>query len=60
MSTEAQLTVHFSCLPCGALYTAIQERRPGRHPGDFYCRGCGTPVHEWTGLYNFVNWQPVV
>ena len=59
MSTDAQLIVHFSCPHCAALYSAIQEQRDGRHPGDFHCRGCGTQVHEWTGLYNFVNWQPV-
>jgi hypothetical protein len=26
---------------------------------EFYCRRCGSPVHDWTGLYHFTEWQPV-
>ena len=59
MCTDPRLIVHFSCPHCATVYTAGQEQRPGRHPGDFYCRECGTPVHSWTGLYNFADWKPV-
>jgi predicted RNA-binding Zn-ribbon protein involved in translation (DUF1610 family) len=59
MSTDARLIVHFSCPQCATIYAASQEQRPGRHLGDFYCRNCGTPVHSWTGLYNFSDWMPV-
>ena len=57
MSNDARLIVHFSCPSCATVYTTRQEEQPGRHPGDFHCRMCGTPVHEWTGLYNFTDWQ---
>jgi predicted RNA-binding Zn-ribbon protein involved in translation (DUF1610 family) len=59
MSTDTRLIVHFSCPQCATIYAASQEQRPGRHLGDFYCRNCGTPVHSWTGLYNFSDWMPV-
>jgi len=59
MSNDFKLIVHFSCPCCATIYTASQQEQPGRHPGDFHCRSCGTPVHKWTGLYNFVDWQPV-
>ena len=57
MSNDFKLIVHFSCPHCATIYTACQEEQPGRHPGDFRCRMCGTPVHEWAGLYNFTDWQ---
>ena len=59
MSNDFQVIVHFSCPHCATIYTASQQEQPGRHPGYFHCRMCGAPVHEWTGLYNFTDWQPV-
>ena len=60
MSNEAPLMVYFSCPNCEAVYSAIQEQRPGRHPGGFQCRKCGTLADSWTGLYNFTNWEPLI
>ena len=59
MSNDFKLIVHFSCPHCATIYTACQEMQRRRHPGDFRCRMCSTPVHEWAGLYNFTDWQPV-
>ena len=57
MSNDFKLIVHFSCPHCATIYTACQENSRRRHPGDFRCRMCSTPVHEWAGLYNFTGWQ---
>ena len=59
MSNDARLIVYFSCPRFATVYTACQQQQPGRHPGDFHCRMCGTRVHEWAGLYNFTDWKPV-
>ena len=57
MRNDAQLIVHFSCPHCGTVYTASQEQRLKRCAGRFQCGRCAVQVHEWTGLYNFSNWQ---
>ena len=59
MSNDFQVIVHFSCPRCGTIYAASQQEQPGRHPGFFHCRACGAPVHEWSGRYNFTDWNPV-
>jgi hypothetical protein len=59
MSNDFKLIVYFSCPHCATIYTASQQERPGRHPGDFHCRMCAAPVHEWSGLYDFIDWKPV-
>ena len=59
MSNDFKLIVYFSCPHCATIYTASQQEQPGRHPGYFLCRMCATPVHEWSGLYNFTDWKPV-
>jgi predicted Zn finger-like uncharacterized protein len=56
--SQTRMIAYFSCPHCATVYTASQEQLPGQHRGDF-CRRCGAPVHEWTGLYNFTDWKPV-
>ena len=53
------LIVYFSCPCCATICTASQQEQPVRHPGYFHCRVCAVRVHEWSGLYNFTDWQPV-
>jgi hypothetical protein len=50
-----KLTVHFACPHCGALFTAAQEHQPGA--GTFECTQFGWLVHEWSGPYNFIDWE---
>jgi predicted RNA-binding Zn-ribbon protein involved in translation (DUF1610 family) len=52
--------VHFCCPQCLAVYRATQARRAERGHNTFSCQNCGTPVHEWTGLYDFLNWRHVM
>jgi predicted RNA-binding Zn-ribbon protein involved in translation (DUF1610 family) len=52
-----KLPVYFSCRHCETVFRATQVRQPGA--GSYICRACGTPVHEWSGPYNFVDWKPV-
>jgi hypothetical protein len=59
MSNDFKLIVYFSCPHCATVYAASQQQQPARHPGNFHCRSCGTPVYEWFGLYNFTDWQLV-
>jgi hypothetical protein len=59
MSTYSRVTVHFSCPNCLSVYCAIQERRAEKRYDAFHCDHCGTPVHEWTGLYDFFGWNAV-
>ena len=50
--------VHFCCPQCLAVYRATQVvRRADRGPATFSCQNCGIPVHEWTGPYDFLDWQ---
>lgn len=60
MAGDAQITVHFSCPHCLTIYQARQERRAMEDCSrEFYCGRCGSPVHDWTGVYNFIEWHPV-
>ena len=57
MTNDFKLIVFFACPDCATVYTASQKEQPVRHPGCFHCRACATPVHEWSGLYGFTDWQ---
>ena len=59
MSNHNQVTVHFSCPHCRMIYCAHQKPRTEKRYDAFHCRNCGTPVHEWTGLYDFLGWNAV-
>jgi len=52
-------TVCFVCKKCSLLYMTTQIRRPKATAGKMDCVGCGGPVHRWSGLYDFIDWQPV-
>jgi|UPI0004B479D1 hypothetical protein len=53
------VTVHFTCLGCGIVYSAIQERSATHTniSGTFDCRQCGKLVHHWAGLYDYNEWR---
>jgi predicted RNA-binding Zn-ribbon protein involved in translation (DUF1610 family) len=57
MTGATQITVMFSCPKCGALCDATQEQHPDEHYGKFKCQDCGTEVHAWSGIYDFVDWK---
>jgi hypothetical protein len=60
MVNDPQIIVHFSCQHCLTVYQARQERRGlDDCSGEFYCGRCGSPVHDWTGLYDFSEWHPI-
>jgi peptide subunit release factor 1 (eRF1) len=59
MSNHNQVTVHFSCPHCRTVYCANQKPRTEKRYDAFHCRNCGTPVHEWTGQYDFLGWNAV-
>ncbi|WP_194459881.1 hypothetical protein [Bradyrhizobium sp. CCBAU 53421] len=53
------VTVYFTCPGCGIVYSAIQKRG-GNHSntsGTFDCEQCGTLVHHWAGLYDYIEWR---
>jgi hypothetical protein len=56
---DAFPTVYFCCPLCAMVYSATQEHLAGGGLV-FFCGDCGTPVHEWTGRYNFIKWTPVM
>jgi len=51
-------TVYFVCKECSLPYRTIQVRRSQAAPGKKDCEDCGALVHRWSGLYNFIDWQP--
>ena len=57
---ERDMIVHFSCPNCLAVYRATQAPRAEKGYNSFSCKNCGTPVHEWTGLYDFLDWRHVL
>jgi hypothetical protein len=59
MSNDSRVAVHFSCPNCLTVYCANQERRAQKRNDSFHCRNCGTPIHEWTGLFDFLGWNAV-
>jgi hypothetical protein len=52
--------VNFCCPQCLAVYEARQVRRTEERYSAFLCKNCGTPVHEWAGIYDFVYWRHVM
>jgi hypothetical protein len=59
MGHAGQITVHFSCKHCLTIYRAQQGRSTDECSGEFYCGRCGSPVHDWVGLYDFIEWHPI-
>jgi predicted RNA-binding Zn-ribbon protein involved in translation (DUF1610 family) len=57
--SSAPVMVHFCCPQCLSVYQARQERRAEKRHGAFHCQNCGTRVHEWTGIYDFLDWRHV-
>jgi hypothetical protein len=57
MTSGTQITVMFSCPKCWAFYEATQEHRADNRFGKFKCQDCGTEVHAWSGIYDFVDWK---
>ena len=60
MGNDALVIVYFSCPNCLAVYRAAQAPRAEKGYNSFSCKNCGTPVHEWTGLYDFLDWRHVM
>ena len=57
MMYQTPLHVFFSCLDCGAVYSAAQNRTPDISFGRFACRWCEKTVHQWaSSKYNFTDW----
>ena len=48
---------YFSCPSCALPYSATKEEQPTKAPGSFACEVCGSPVHAWSGNYDFFDWQ---
>ena len=60
MGNDAPVIVYFSCPKCPAVYQATQAPRAEKGHNRFSCKNCGTPVQEWTGLYDFFDWRHVM
>ena len=56
---NAMTPVYFACSGCALIYRTIQVRRSKPKPGRIDCVDCKATVHDWSGLYDFVNWKPV-
>jgi len=59
MTNAFRLIVYFSCPRCLTVYAASQEEQPKKCSGAFHCGRCATPVHKWTGDYDFRDWTQV-
>ena len=59
MTNDYRLIVYFACLQCSTLYAASQEEQPKKCSGAFHCGRCATPIHKWTGLYDYRDWTQV-
>jgi hypothetical protein len=58
MTKRSPFRVYFSCLSCGALYSAEQRRSMGILVSRFTCIRCKATVHSWRGgRYSFTDWQ---
>jgi hypothetical protein len=51
-------TVYFVCSKCALPYRATQVRRSKAVAGKMDCLDCRGLVHRWSGLYDFIDWQP--
>ncbi|WP_316399276.1 hypothetical protein [Bradyrhizobium sp. 33ap4] len=53
------VTVHFTCISCGIVYSASQERSATdtNTSGTFDCWQCGKLVHHWAGIYDYNGWR---
>ncbi|MCS3444995.1 MULTISPECIES: hypothetical protein [Bradyrhizobium] len=53
------VTVHFTCIGCGIVYSASQERSATHTntSGTFNCWQCGKLVHHWVGIYDYNGWR---
>ena len=52
-------TVCFVCSKCALLYRATQIRQSKSKHRKKDCEDCGAPVHRWSGVYDFIDWQSV-
>lgn len=59
MNTGIPRVMYFTCPKCRLPYRARQELRTEQHSGAINCEECGTPVHEWNGLYDMVGWKVI-
>lgn len=60
MSHHTDVTVHFSCPHCLAVFRSLQVHTTDKCLGKYQCSRCDTPVHEWTGFYDFSDWSRVI
>jgi len=49
--------VYFSCLECGACYSATQAPCHKAQPDHFSCENCKSVVYRWCNAYNYTGWQ---
>jgi GNAT superfamily N-acetyltransferase len=54
---SAQTIVVYACPRCRLAYQAIQERISESQAGHFNCIDCGSEVHSWFGIYDYVGWK---
>ena len=59
MNKDNEVSVFFICPRCRLPYRATQKQMMVRMSGSFQCAECDRTVHEWSGFYNFSDWQPV-
>jgi DNA-directed RNA polymerase subunit RPC12/RpoP len=55
---QGATTVYFVCSKCSSPYRATQIRRSKPTSGRMNCLDCGGRVHQWSGIYDFIDWQP--
>jgi hypothetical protein len=48
----------FACPRCGATFQALQTRTFNVPPDSFRCLVCDKVVHQWHGVYDYVDWHP--
>jgi hypothetical protein len=56
---QSTTIVYFLCVKCSLPYKTKQVRRSNGIPGTMDCLDCGELVHRWSGIYDFIDWQPV-
>ena len=56
MTNDQTIIIH-TCPRCGMAYQAIKQRVADPQAGHFDCIDCGSEVHSWFGVYDYVDWR---
>jgi hypothetical protein len=62
-SSERQVIVPgskivFACPRCGATFQALQKKKFNVRQDSFSCLVCDKVVHQWSGVYDYLDWHP--